>query len=210
MRFRNALFALIAVTFLSMMVQSSALAEGLFLEPEIGVTKLTGDWGDILDQGFSAGGTLGYHISPMVALTGFASFSAHDPTAEQTAAEQVVFGFPLTESGGTLAILGGVRLYPMAASAGSVQLFLGAAIGRSAISLEPTSDAKSFGVISESIGAWSIAGEGGIEVKASSNISIGIGARLMVNSFDSESSEGNALDLKGNAFSGFGRLGIHF
>jgi len=176
----------------------------VFVEPELGARFLTKDAGDWLSTGVCLGGTVGYNVVPALAVIGHVDFGFHGPAED---IEDFVDG------GGSLALLAGLRVIPLAATADlPFQPYIEGSFGRAGIAWSYT-DAGEFvtGDDSDGIGAWTAVIGGGGDIRVSDMISLGAGVRYYIMMWDDETVEGHDYpDFEGSSVQVVGHLGIHF
>ncbi len=227
----------------SLAAVAPAHSAGVFIEPELGGRWISADWksmmsetgiiydpygnpvqysmqgkGNILGPGVTVGGTLGFHLAPMIALVGHIDVGFHGApedvkfTLDVPGYGSEIFTDQIVESGASLIVLAGARIYPMADAPGPLSPYIGASAGIGSIAWTYKGDYKdTFPSETDGIGAFLLCGEAGADFRVSSNIAIGVGGRLIYHSWASKTVEDfEVSDLAPVSFSANGHLGFHF
>jgi opacity protein-like surface antigen len=220
-------------------VAAPARAAGLFIEAELGGRWISADWsgvrdfepsgmlqpeGDILGPGITLGGTIGYKVTPMFAFVAHGDLGIHGAPDHPSF---TIVGEPVTpdpdfrdivDSGASLALLLGGRLYPMGADEKApLQPYVGAGVGLESMVWSYTSAWQdAFRLVdrdqeTDGVAALVLALEAGGDLKVSDRLSVGVGVRYLVNQWTEESVEGlDTSGLKGNTLDLTGHLGFSF
>lgn len=173
---------------------------GVFLQPVVGLKVPTGDIADILAPGVEVGGRLGIELDDRLDLVGHLDVGIH------SANQDLNFFF---DSGMTLNLLAGIQLSLADQDGAGAIPRLALYAGRSATVWNYTSNGEFlFLTDTDGVGAWSLAGEGELDIPIGDSLYFSGLGRLTFHAWDDETTEGYGFDGDGMEVSA--TMGLRF